>query len=109
MTHSSSKPKEEENVSLSKRVKEFKFEDDDDLLTVNFETGFDDDLEAILGVDFVGMVTILLAEFKGEAKIESDKDDFSDVFLGQECLFVGEDPDEKILFEKSNEVMKSHL
>ena len=47
-------------------MKEFKFEDEDDLLTENFEIGFDDDLEAILGADFIRMVMILPAEFEKE-------------------------------------------
>ena len=34
--------------------------------TENFEIGFDDDLEAILGADFIRMVMILPAEFEKE-------------------------------------------
>ena len=66
IAHSSSEPNEGKMIHPLKRVKEFKFEDEDDLLTKNFETGFDDDLEAILGADFIRMVTILSAKFEKE-------------------------------------------
>ena len=61
-------------------MKEFKFKDEDDLLTKNFETGSDDNLEAILGADFIRMVTILPAKF-GDAKGLTDcEEDCFDVF-----------------------------
>ena len=30
------------------------------------------------------------------------------MFLGQKCLFLREDSEENVLFEKPNEIMKSH-
>ena len=96
-------------VHQSKRVKGLKFQDEDDLLTENFETGFDNDLEAILGADFIIMVTNLPAEFKDSVGIEGCDDDCFDVFPGQECLFLGEDYAENVLFERLDEVMMSHL
>ena len=80
IAHSSSKPNEGKRIHPLKKVKEFKFEDEDDLLTENFETGFDDDLEAILRVDFIGMVTILPAEFEKETETENYDEDHSHVF-----------------------------
>ena len=38
-------------------------EDKYNLLTENFELGFDDDLEAIFAIGFVGVVSILPAEY----------------------------------------------
>ena len=107
--HSSSEPNTEKRTHLSKRMKELKFEDEYDLLAENFETGFDDDLEAILGADFVGMVTILLAEFEEKTEAQGNSEDCFDIFPGQECFFFGSDDDEGGLFERPDELMKSHL
>ena len=90
-------------------MKEFKSKYEDDLLTENFEARFDDDLEAIVGADFIGMVTIPPAEFEKETETENYYEDWSDVFPGQEWLFLGEDFNENVLFEKLDEVMRSHL
>ena len=108
--HSSSEQNEGKRIPSSKRVKEFKFKDEDDLLTKKFETRFHDDLEAILGADFIGMFTILPTEFEKTAGIEElDDDDYFNVFPRQECLFLDQDSDENVLFEKLDEVIKSHL
>ena len=56
-------------------MKEFKSKYEDDLLTENFETRFDDDLEAIVGADFIGMVTIPPAEFEKETETENYYED----------------------------------
>ena len=61
-------------------IKDFKFDYEDDLLIENFETGFDDDLEAILGANFIGMVTILPAEFRDVIESENQDDNRFDVF-----------------------------
>ena len=90
-------------------IKDFKFDYEDDLLIENFETGFDDDLEAILGADFIGMVTILPAEFGDVTELENQDDNRFDVFPRQECLFLDEDSNDNMLFERPNEVMKAHL
>ena len=55
------------NIADQKKVKNFKFEEEDDLLTEIFQTGFDDDLVAILGADFIRIMTILPAGF-GDAR-----------------------------------------
>ena len=90
-------------------IKDFKFDYEDDLLIENFETGFDDDLEAILGADFIGMVTILPAEFGDVTELENQDDNRFDVFPRQECLFLDEDSNDNVLFERPNEIMKAHL
>ena len=46
--HSYSDSKEENQGRQQKKVQDFKFKDEDDLLIENFETGFDDELELIL-------------------------------------------------------------
>ena len=80
--HSSSKPHERKRAHQPKKVKELKFEDKDDLLIENFETGFDDDLEAILGGDFIGMVTTLPPKFGDAIESKSQDDDCFVVFPG---------------------------
>ena len=100
-THSSFKPNKENQYHLYKRVQNFKFKDEDDLLKENFETRFDDDLGAILGANFIGMVTILPTEFGAATESEIQDDDCFDIFLGQECLFLDEDSNDNVLFEKS--------
>ena len=107
--YSSSKPNGEKGTQPSKRMKEFKFEDEDDLLTEDFETGFNDDLEAIMGADFVGIVTILPTKFETKTEAPGNSEDCFDVFPGQECFFFGSDDDEGVSFERPDEVMKSHL
>ena len=78
-------------------------------MTENYKIGFDDDLEAILGVDFIGMVTILPAEFGDVTDSENQDDNCFDIFPRQECLFLDEDSNDNMLFERPNEVMKAHL
>ena len=107
-TYSSFEPKEEKQARRQK-IEDFKFDDEDDVLAKNFETRFDDDLEAILGDDFIRMVTILPAKFGYSTKSENQEDKCFDMFLRQECLFLDEDSNDNILFERPNEVMKAHL
>ena len=64
-------------------MKEFKFEDESDLLIDKFETGFDDDLEAIPRANFIGMVTILPAKFRDTIGSEDHDHDCCDVIPGQ--------------------------
>ena len=66
-----------------KKIKEFRFDDEDDLLAKNFETRFDDDLEEILGIDFIGMLTILPTEFEDATESKGLDDDCFDVFPRQ--------------------------
>ena len=75
IAHSSSEPTQGKRIHPSMRMKEFKFEDEDDLLKKKFETSFDDNLQANLGADFIGMVMILPAEFEKETEIENYDDD----------------------------------
>ena len=109
LAHSSSKMLGGKRGHISEKIKEMKFDDEDDLLSENFNTGFDDDLEAILGANFVGMVTLLPAEFEKKTQALGNSEDCFDVFPGQECFFFGSDEDESVLFERPDEVMRSHL
>ena len=92
-----------------RKAKEFRFNNEDDLLTENFETDFDNDLHAILEANFVGMVTILLAKFGETTALKDQDEDCFDVFPSQECYFLDEDSNDNVLFEKPDDVMKSHL
>lgn len=60
-------------------------------MTENFETGFDDDLEAILGAHFVGMVTISPTKFEKEIETHGSSEDCFNIFPGQECFFLEDD------------------
>ena len=65
--------------------------DEDDLITENFEIGFNDTLEVILGIEnFNGVIAILLFEFEQVQSIEYSEEDCFDTFPGRECLFLDE-------------------
>ena len=66
-------------------------------------------MEAILGVDFIGMVTIFPAGFRDAKETETQDDDYFNVLPRQECLFLNEDSNDNVLFEKPNEFMTAHL
>ena len=79
-THSSAEPNEGNQYWQQKRIQNFKLEDKDDLLIENFEIGFDDDLEGILGAGFISMVTIPPIELGDAKETETQDDDCVDVF-----------------------------
>ncbi|RYR47477.1 hypothetical protein Ahy_A07g033398 isoform B [Arachis hypogaea] len=91
--NSSNHPKCNKNVKKNlagKRVMvENKGEKDEDLITDNFNTGFDDSLEAIFGVKQpIAVVSILPEEYSQVQEVESLEDDYYDVFPGSECLLL---------------------
>ena len=55
------------------------------------------------------MITILPAKFRETTAMKDQDEDCFDVFLGQECYFLDEDSNDNVLFEKPDDVMKSHL
>ena len=80
------------------------------MITENFETGFDDNLKAILGIEnFIGVISILPSEYEQEQNIEYSKEDCFHAFPGHECLFLNDNIYEWGIFECLKEVTKSYL
>ena len=54
-------------------------------------------------------MTILPAKFGDAKETETQDDDCFDVFPRQECLFLDDDSNDNVLFERPNKVIKAHL
>ena len=81
---------------------------EDDMLTDTFKSGFDDSMEEIFKT-ITGVVSILPSEYGEVQELEYTKEDCFDAFLSRECLFLDDEFSNHVLFERPNEVMRSHM
>ena len=84
LSSSSPEPKNDKKDEICEKLRT----DEDDLITENFESGFGDSLEPILGIEkIIGVISLLPVEFEQEQNIEYSKEDYFDAFLRHMLIY----------------------